>query len=85
MEAELTDVKAKHGLLTRQYDEAVHKLNLAKQARERAHSEMERKEEEICALQVSKHAILRCACSARHARLSTTHGTPGTLLSILLK
>lgn len=30
--AELADLKAKYGGLTRQYDEAVHKINLAKQA-----------------------------------------------------
>lgn len=29
--AELADLKAKYGGLTRQYDEAVHKINLAKQ------------------------------------------------------
>lgn len=31
-QAELADLKAKYGGLTRQYDEAVHKINLAKQA-----------------------------------------------------
>ncbi|KAL4859646.1 hypothetical protein ACK3TF_000728 [Chlorella vulgaris] len=51
-DAELEDLRSKHGGLTRQYDEAVHRINLAKQARERAQREAKRKEEEVVALEV---------------------------------
>ncbi|GAB4818033.1 hypothetical protein N2152v2_005079 [Parachlorella kessleri] len=51
-QAELAEVQARYATLTRQYDEVVHKANLARQARERAAGELGRKEEEICALEL---------------------------------
>lgn len=38
--------------LTRQYDDSVHRLNMARQAKERAMLDAQRKDEEACALQV---------------------------------
>lgn len=52
LEAQLGATTGKYGTLAKSYDEAVHKANLARQARERAHADVERKEEEICALEV---------------------------------
>jgi len=61
-QAELAEVQARYASLTRQYDEVVHKANLARQARERAAGELGRKEEEICALEVRLCLARRCCC-----------------------
>jgi hypothetical protein len=111
--AELTELGGRHSALTKQYDEAVHRINLAKQvsrccsnsashmqdalreepyvtcmwlltgclpshhglssrsclqARERAQSEVQRKEEEVVALEVGLRApaaVCRCCCRRR--------------------
>ncbi|PSC75424.1 hypothetical protein C2E20_1600 [Micractinium conductrix] len=49
---ELGELHAAHAALTKQYDEAVHRANLARQARERAQAEVARKEEEVVTLEV---------------------------------
>ena len=73
MEAEASEARARYGSLSKQYDEAVHKANLARAARERAAAEAARKEEELCALEVGQWGAVHSTGASQAPQKQATH------------